>query len=143
MGCSLLSIIEIFYFLFNGVSSFICRRKPRKTTPIIQVQPAWANNTVDLKSARFQVTNYDILYSLNALTRTVHEIEMRSIKSNRELRNEVECKIRSIEERIKGRNRHRNGKSVNKIEKSKEISDKIKAKIDKNSNIPTIQVEEL
>jgi hypothetical protein len=125
MGCSLLSIIEIFYYLFNGVFSFICRRKSRKTTPIIQVQP---NNTVELKTFCNQVSNNDILYALNALTKTVHEIEMRFIKDIREVKNKME----SMEEKNKERS-----------EKNLEKSVKVSNKYDIKHILQTIEVEDL
>jgi hypothetical protein len=146
MGCSLLSIIEIFYYLFGGIFSSMCRRKTRKTTPIIQVQPTWANNSVQ-KPNNFQLSNYDIVYAINAMTRTMHDIEMRSIKSNLELEKRLRKEMESIRESIRvGRINgwHRNEAVVSGTRRRRSVElNQIRENDVYEPNAETIEVEDL
>jgi hypothetical protein len=79
MGCSLLSIMEIFYFLANGSSSMFSKCKAQKSPQV------WATKSTTIEPNSKSIIDGDILSALNKLTIAVKDNE----KQTKELREEI------------------------------------------------------
>jgi hypothetical protein len=98
MGCSLLSIIEIFYFLANYIV-FVVQTKAnsKKTSPKPQT---WAVQTHQVKLVAAQVTNNEILAALNSLTRTVDNNDLKIRKIVMEKQMLIQKRFARLEQQI-------------------------------------------
>jgi hypothetical protein len=82
MGCSLLSIVEVLYFIFIGLNSTLLKifrprnvnEKNNATLRVIQVTPLHSERITD-----------DFLASINELTRNVEKIKQQNSRDNKKI----------------------------------------------------------
>jgi hypothetical protein len=91
MGCSLLSIVELFYFLANGSSFMFQKCQPQKPPQVWATKSTPKESTMKESTLISSIDN-QILSALNKLTMTSKDIE-KQVKENekqlKELRKQV------------------------------------------------------
>ena len=82
LGCSLISIVEMFYYAVTGLLSSLFRiilsRKIERTSRSVLT-------VASVRERELQVSNNEILQALNTLTRSVHNINMKVDNNHREV----------------------------------------------------------
>lgn len=85
LGCSLISIVEMFYYIASGliIRLFGLRSPKKRDIAIITVASA--------RRGELQVSNNEILQALNALTSTVYNVNMKvdGIKQEMKQNNDI------------------------------------------------------
>jgi Amiloride-sensitive sodium channel len=100
MGCSLLSIIEIFYYLINHVILIIKTKRKAKKSASQTGPQTWAIRTNQVKLVTSQVTNNEILATFNSLTRTVYTNDLKIRKMIMEKQSLIEKRLSNLEEKL-------------------------------------------